>query len=137
MHRLPETVTSGRPEPCQRVRQNSGSSSAVARRCAQETRFATRFMTGSVNIVNVRPDCPCETGVEVAASPTVSIVLPTFNRSCFLPDAFRAIASQELTSWELLVIDDGSTDDTKSVVERLTAALPQTVRYQYQELIFL
>jgi glycosyltransferase involved in cell wall biosynthesis len=63
----------------------------------------------------------------------VSVVLPTFNRSRFLPDAFRAISSQVLTEWELIVIDDGSTDDTRAVVERLGAALPQTVRYQYQE----
>lgn len=67
-----------------------------------------------------------------AERPRVSIVLPTFNRSRFLPDAFRSISSQSLTSWELLVVDDGSTDDTKTVVERLSASLPQRVTYHYQ-----
>ena len=62
----------------------------------------------------------------------VSVILPTYNRSPFLPAAFRAIASQQLTSWELVVVDDGSTDDTRDVVARLTHGWPQQVRYVHQ-----
>jgi glycosyltransferase involved in cell wall biosynthesis len=65
--------------------------------------------------------------------PTVSIILPTYNREKFLPEAFAAIASQTLTDWELIVVDDGSTDGTRDLVPRLTAEFPQPVRYLYQD----
>ena len=64
---------------------------------------------------------------------TVSVILPTFNRSRFLPAAFAAIHAQQLTSWELIVIDDGSTDDTQAVVAGLSSRTPQPVRYLRQD----
>jgi glycosyltransferase involved in cell wall biosynthesis len=48
--------------------------------------------------------------------PLVSIILPTYNRARFLPEAFSAIDDQTLTDWELIVVDDGSTDDTPDVI---------------------
>jgi len=68
-----------------------------------------------------------------SARPQVSIVLPTYNRSRFLPAAFQAIFSQSVKSCELLVVDDGSTDDTRSVVGELSANSPHPVKYVYQE----
>jgi len=65
--------------------------------------------------------------------PTVSIILPTYNREKFLPEAFAAIAAQAFTDWELIVVDDGSTDGTRELVPRLTADFAQPVRYIYQE----
>ena len=65
-------------------------------------------------------------------SPTVSIILPTYNRSKFLIEAFDSIHSQQWTDWELIVIDDGSTDDTRQQVTQLTADFPQSVHYIYQ-----
>jgi glycosyltransferase involved in cell wall biosynthesis len=50
--------------------------------------------------------------------PLVSIILPIYNRAAFVPDALRAIADQTWREWELIVIDDGSTDDTVAAVER-------------------
>jgi glycosyltransferase involved in cell wall biosynthesis len=63
------------------------------------------------------------------ASPIVSILLPTYNRARFLPAAFEAMASQSLTSWELIVVDDGSTDETEAVVRDLGPRVRQPVRY--------
>jgi glycosyltransferase involved in cell wall biosynthesis len=56
--------------------------------------------------------------------PLVSIILPTYNRARFLPEAFTAIAAQTLTDWELVVVDDGSTDDTPDVVHAATLGRP-------------
>jgi glycosyltransferase involved in cell wall biosynthesis len=53
---------------------------------------------------------------------TVSIVLPTFNRAGFLPAAFASIAAQTHRAWDLVVVDDGSTDDTQEMLQRLGAA---------------
>ncbi|MCD0458886.1 glycosyltransferase family A protein [Roseiconus lacunae] len=62
----------------------------------------------------------------------VSIVLPTFNRSRFLSEAFQAIAAQTHSSWKLIVVDDGSTDDTEEVVAAFRSRVCQNVRYVRQ-----
>ena len=49
-------------------------------------------------------------------NPTVSIVLPFRNAAATLSDALASIAGQTLTDWELLAIDDGSTDDSPNLV---------------------
>src|SRR2546425_8294706 len=65
--------------------------------------------------------------------PTVSIILPTYNRARFLPQAFASICSQTFTDWELIIVDDGSTDNTRELVSELSVALPQPAQYIYQE----
>lgn len=61
-------------------------------------------------------------------SPLVSIVLPSFNRAAFLSDAFSSIQSQVYSNWELIVVDDGSTDDTAAVLEALVPRCPRPVQ---------
>lgn len=48
--------------------------------------------------------------------PTVSVILPTFNRSELVPRAIASVLEQTLTSFELIVVDDCSSDDTPAVV---------------------
>ena len=48
--------------------------------------------------------------------PLVSVILPTFQRANLLPRSIASVLSQTLTNWELLIIDDGSTDNTRQVV---------------------
>jgi glycosyltransferase involved in cell wall biosynthesis len=61
--------------------------------------------------------------------PKVSVILPTYNRAKFLPQAFASIKSQHCTDWELIVVDDGSTDATPELVEQFRADVAQPVRY--------
>ncbi len=49
-------------------------------------------------------------------APLVSIVLPFWNRRDVLPDALRSIQQQTYRNWELVAIDDGSTDDSAGIV---------------------
>ena len=44
--------------------------------------------------------------------PTVSVILTTYNRDRFLPEAIQSILAQDYQKFELLLIDDGSTDST-------------------------
>jgi Glycosyl transferase family 2 len=48
--------------------------------------------------------------------PLFSIIIPTFNRAYLLTKTLASVASQDLADAEVLVIDDGSTDDTENVV---------------------
>lgn len=63
----------------------------------------------------------------------VSIILPTFNRAPFLPAAFEAICGQTHANWELIVVDDGSTDETKDIVHSWKDACDRPVHYLFQE----
>jgi glycosyltransferase involved in cell wall biosynthesis len=64
--------------------------------------------------------------------PAVTVVLPTYNRAAFLPGAFDALARQTFTDWELVIVDDGSTDRTRDIVAEHTQSHGST-RYVYQE----
>ncbi len=48
--------------------------------------------------------------------PAVSIILPTWNRASLLAEAIASVRSQTWEDWELLVIDDGSTDCTREIL---------------------
>ncbi|MBC6445213.1 MAG: glycosyltransferase [Alphaproteobacteria bacterium GM202ARS2] len=61
-------------------------------------------------------------------SPRVSVVLATHNRAHLLPHAIRSIIHQTFTDWELIVIDDASTDNTPHVVQAL---MEQDSRLRY------
>jgi len=45
-------------------------------------------------------------------SPTVSVIIPTYNRWPMVGEAIESVLAQSYRSWELIVVDDGSTDDT-------------------------
>ena len=68
-----------------------------------------------------------------SSAPVVSVVLPIFNRRTFLPAAFQAIRDQQLSALELIIVDDGSSDDSRQVVDQLKTALAHPVRYIYQD----
>jgi glycosyltransferase involved in cell wall biosynthesis len=52
-----------------------------------------------------------------ATKPLVSVVIPTYNRAWCLAEAVDSVLAQELRGFELIVVDDGSTDDTPRLLE--------------------
>jgi glycosyltransferase involved in cell wall biosynthesis len=56
------------------------------------------------------------TGLSDLASPVVSIALPTHNRAACIGDAISSVQAQSFTDWELIIVDDGSVDNTADVV---------------------
>jgi glycosyltransferase involved in cell wall biosynthesis len=61
--------------------------------------------------------------------PTVSIIVPTFNRAHYLPECLDSLIGQTVQALEIIVVDDGSEDATRDVVARYGAP----VRYIYKE----
>ncbi|MBR4169491.1 MAG: glycosyltransferase family 2 protein [Lachnospiraceae bacterium] len=53
----------------------------------------------------------------------VSIVIPVYNASKFISDTILSVKSQTYTNWELILVDDGSTDDGLSIMKELAAEL--------------
>jgi len=51
--------------------------------------------------------------------PEVSVILPTFNRSSLLMNAVQSVLDQDFEDWELLIVDDGSTDNTFQLINPL------------------
>jgi alpha-1,3-rhamnosyltransferase len=58
------------------------------------------------------------------AAPGVSVVVPSYNHSRFIETTLRSIARQTTPPKELLVIDDGSTDGSTRIIERVLRELP-------------
>lgn len=57
----------------------------------------------------------------MSAAPPVSVIVPAYNCATYLPRAIESVLAQSFTDFELLVVDDGSTDDTANVTNRYSA----------------
>lgn len=62
--------------------------------------------------MNTSPSTPSQ----VSQSVIVSVILPCYNYGLFLREALDSLLGQTYTSWECIIIDDGSVDDTREVV---------------------
>lgn len=63
--------------------------------------------------------------------PTVSVVIPTYNRADLLEEALSSVLQQTYQDFEVIIVDDGSTDDTRERVAALQS--DPRMRYVYQE----
>lgn len=63
-------------------------------------------------------------------SPLVSIITPTYNHERFIAQCLESVLAQTYPRWEMLVVDDGSTDKTAAIVKRYQ---DPRLRYFYQE----
>ncbi len=59
------------------------------------------------------------------APPVVTVVIPVFNSAATLARAMQSVLDQSLADFELLVVDDGSTDDSLALARRLAGADPR------------
>src|SRR5699024_4081686 len=64
-------------------------------------------------------------------NPLVSVILPVYNAEDYISDAIQSVLNQTYTDWELIVVDDGSTDQTKKVINPFLE--DDRIRYFYQE----
>ena len=55
------------------------------------------------------------------SKPKISVILPTYNREAMLPNALDSILNQTFPDFELIVINDGSIDNTQKILEKYAA----------------
>jgi glycosyltransferase involved in cell wall biosynthesis len=51
-------------------------------------------------------------------TPLISVIIPTYNRAGVLPEAIDSALSQDYGNFEVIIVDDGSTDETPALLER-------------------
>jgi glycosyltransferase involved in cell wall biosynthesis len=64
-------------------------------------------------------------------SPLVTVVIPTYNRLALLQQAITSVLVQSYTHWELIVVDDGSTDGTADAVSSIKDQRIQVLKMQH------
>jgi glycosyltransferase involved in cell wall biosynthesis len=62
------------------------------------------------------------------ASPLVSVIVPLYDGSAYIESTLKSVLSQSFSSYEILVIDDGSTDDGPAKVSNLQKSSPERIR---------
>lgn len=62
----------------------------------------------------------------------ISIIMPTYNREVFLPVAIESVIAQSYKELELIIVDDGSTDNSRELINAY-AEKDSRIKYLYQE----
>ncbi len=65
---------------------------------------------------------------KLPTNPLISIIIPCYNHGSYLHEALESVFSQQYEAIEIVVVDDGSTDNTKAVAEKY-----EEVKYIYQD----
>src|SRR4028118_1349040 len=63
------------------------------------------------------------------STPQVSVIIPAYNGDRYIAQAVESVISQTYKNWEIIVVDDGSTDDTRQALQPYF----DRIRYVYQE----
>ena len=65
-------------------------------------------------------------------NPKISVIIPTYNRGNLIENTIKGVIDQTYTDWELLIVDDGSTDNTKEIVGEFIKN-DKRIKYFYEE----
>ena len=76
---------------------------------------------------------PCTQAREEEGTPLVSVMMPAYNTEKYVGEAIESIINQTYTNWELLCVDDGSTDRTLEIMQEYAAKDPRIRVYTNEE----
>jgi glycosyltransferase involved in cell wall biosynthesis len=62
----------------------------------------------------------------------VSIIMPAYNAANYIQEAIDSVINQTFVDWELIIVDDGSTDHTKEVIAK-NVLVDERIHYYYQK----
>lgn len=61
---------------------------------------------------------------------TISVLIAAYKAGPYIASALESVRSQTYADWELIVVEDGSRDETEAIVTAFAAKVPQPVRYE-------
>ncbi len=67
---------------------------------------------------------PVQTSAPVPAAPCISVVIPCYKQADLLPEAVESVLAQTFTDFEIIIVNDGSPDNTSDVARGLIAKFP-------------
>ena len=62
----------------------------------------------------------------------ISIITPCYNASLYIPRTIQSVQNQTITDWEMIIIDDGSTDNSAEIVKNLAKEDPRIRLFQQE-----
>ncbi len=62
------------------------------------------------------------------SDPLISVITPFLNAGTFLTQAIESVVHQTYSNWELVLIDDGSSDESSAIAREYAAAMPEKIR---------
>jgi len=68
-----------------------------------------------------------------STTPLISVCMPTYNCGKYIKEAIDSVLKQSFTSYEIVILDDGSTDNTQAVIQEIQQTAPVSIRYYKQE----
>jgi GT2 family glycosyltransferase len=71
---------------------------------------------------------PASSGSSEPARPAVSVIMPVFNQESWIGAAIDSVLDQDLPDWELIIVDDASTDASVSIAQSYAARDPARIR---------
>jgi teichuronic acid biosynthesis glycosyltransferase TuaG len=72
------------------------------------------------------------TKLDVDGVPFVSVIMPAYNAGNYIAESIQTVKDQTFSNWELIIVDDGSTDSTSHIVKCLQAT-DTRIKYYFQK----
>ena len=69
---------------------------------------------------------------KIINKPVISVIMPAFNASDYIQESINSVIEQKYSNWELIIVDDGSTDSTSSIIIK-NSLKDSRIKYFYQE----
>lgn len=69
---------------------------------------------------------------EIINKPEVSVIMPAYNAEFYIREAISSVIAQTFSNWELIIVDDGSTDKTSDIIAE-NCNQDHRIHYFYQE----
>ena len=69
--------------------------------------------------------------------PNISIIIPVYNVEAYLADCLDSILAQTFESFEVILVDDGSTDGSPAIAQKYADAHSEQIRYYRKELRYI